>query len=52
MPELLVTVQLVFPSLDRQALAEHLGPLMVASVAAGGNRTSVSVQEIEEDDDA
>lgn len=49
--ELLVTVQMRFPSLDRQALSEHLAPVMTAAVAAGGNSTSVSIQKYTPDDD-
>lgn len=51
MTELLVTLQMRFPTLDRQALAEHLGPVMVAAVAAGGMFTSLSVQPYDDDDD-
>jgi hypothetical protein len=51
MPELLVTVSLRFPTLDRQALAEHLAPVMQAAVAAGGVTTNVSIQEYEPEEE-
>jgi hypothetical protein len=43
-PEILVTVSMRFPNLDRTALAEHLGPVMTAAVAAGGTSTSINMQ--------
>jgi hypothetical protein len=49
--ELLVTVQMRFPSLDRKALAEHLAPVMTTAVAAGGVSTSVSIQAYDPDDE-
>lgn len=48
--ELLVTIQMSFPTLDREALAEHLAPVMTAAVAAGGVGTSVSVQPYDPDE--
>jgi len=47
MTELLVTIQMSFPSLDRGALAEHIAPVVMTAIAAGGGSTSVSVQEYE-----
>jgi len=40
-----------FPTLDRRALAAHLAPVVEACIAAGGNSTSLSVQEYEEEGD-
>ena len=49
-PEVLVTISLRFPQLDRAALAEHLAPLVQAAVAAGGITTNVSLQPYDPDD--
>ena len=43
-PEVLVTIQLSFPVLDRPALAAQIAPVMQTAVAAGGLSTSISVQ--------
>jgi hypothetical protein len=48
--EVLVTIQLRFPALDRQALAEHIQPLFREATTAGGNMTSFSIQYINEED--
>lgn len=48
--ELLITVQLRFPSLDRHALANHITPMVTAALAAGGTLTTVSVQEIDDEE--
>lgn len=50
MTDLLVTLQLQFPTLDRNALAEHLAPVFQAAVAAGGNYTSLAIQPYDPDD--
>lgn len=52
--DLLVTIQLRFPSIDRSAVGEHITPTVIAALAAGGITTNVSVQEYdpEEDSDA
>lgn len=49
--ELLVSVSMRFPTLDRTAIAEHLAPLLQASVAAGGFSTHISVQPWDPDDE-
>lgn len=49
--ELLVTLSLRFPMLDRKALAEHIGELLVAAVSAGGLSTHVNVQTYNEDEE-
>jgi hypothetical protein len=49
--EVLVTIQLRFPLMDRAVLAEHLAGLAVAAIAAGGTSTSISVQGYDEEDD-
>lgn len=49
--ELLVTLQMCFPTVDRQALAAHIAPVVTAAIAAGGKHTSISVQPYEHDDD-
>lgn len=51
MTDLLVTLQLQFPTLDRDALAEHLTPVMRAAIAAGGNHTSLSIQPYDPDEE-
>lgn len=48
--ELLVSIQLRFPSLDRRALADHLTPVVREALAAGGNLTSSTVQPYDDDD--
>lgn len=50
MSDLLVSIQMRFPTLDREAVAEHLGPVMIAAVAAGGSLTSVSIQPYDDED--
>jgi hypothetical protein len=49
--ELLVTLSLRFPLLDRQALAAQIAPVMQAAVAAGGISTHVTVQTYNEEDE-
>jgi hypothetical protein len=49
--ELQVFLSMRFPSLDRTALAGHLGPVVEAVIAAGGNFTNISIAPYEEDDD-
>lgn len=49
--ELLVNVSLRFPQLDRNALADHLAPLMAEAVRVGGSTTNISIQPYEPDDD-
>lgn len=48
-PEVLVTISLRFPQLDRTAMAEHLAPLMFAALKAGGITTNVSIQSYDPD---
>lgn len=43
-PEVMVHVSLRFPLLDPEALGAHLGPLVMAALAAGGKSTMISVQ--------
>jgi hypothetical protein len=43
-PEVLVNISMSFPALDREALAEHLAPVIRAAIAAGGVGTNVCVQ--------
>jgi hypothetical protein len=50
--EVLVTVQLRFPALDRRALADHLSPILVEAITAGGSLTSFSIQGYEPNEDA
>lgn len=47
----LVTVSVVFPTVDRAAVADLVGPMMQAAVAAGGQRVSIHVQGYEDEDD-
>jgi hypothetical protein len=49
--ELLVSVQMRFPSLDREALAAHLAPVITVAIAAGGTLTTLSVQPYDPDED-
>lgn len=49
--ELLVSISLRLPTLDREATSKHLGPLMEAAIAAGGMSTHISVQPYDPDED-
>lgn len=49
-PEILVNISLRFPQLDRQALADHLAPVITAAVASGGVTTNVSLQPYDPDE--
>lgn len=42
--QVLVTVQMRFPTVDRRVIAEHIAPMVTAAIAAGGEYTSISVQ--------
>ena len=50
--ELLVNISLRLPTLDREAVSKHLGPLMEAAIAAGGMSTHIGVQPYDPDEDA
>ena len=50
-PELLVSVSLRFPQLDRMALAEHLAPLVTEALRAGGVTTNISIQPYDPDEE-
>jgi hypothetical protein len=50
-PELLINISMRFPNLDREALAQHLGPLIATAVAAGGMSTNISIQPYDPDSD-
>jgi hypothetical protein len=47
----LVVVSMRFPSIDPQALAAQVSPIMEAAVAAGGTLTSITVQPYHDDED-
>lgn len=49
--EVLVTLSLRFPELDRRALAEHLAPLVTEALAAGGNSFNLSTQPYDPDEE-
>lgn len=49
--ELLVTLSMRFPMLDRVALAAHLGPVVEAVIAAGGNSTSLMILPWDDEDE-
>lgn len=51
MTETLVTIAMRFPTPDRAAVADQIGPVMTAAAAAGGTLTTVSIQSYEEDDE-
>lgn len=51
MTEILVTVSLRFPQMDRCVLGDHLAPTIAAAIGAGGELTSVSVQNYDPDED-
>lgn len=53
-PEILVTVQFRLTqaeALDRRHLANHLSPLMMEAVAAGGDKVTISLQPYDPDED-
>lgn len=50
-PEVLVTISLRFPALDRAALGEHIGPIVTEALKAGGISTHVGLQPYDPDDD-
>lgn len=50
-PEILVSISLRLPTLDREALAAHLAPLFNAAIGAGGVSTSISFQPYDPDED-
>lgn len=48
-PEILVSIQVRFPQMDRPALGDHLAALMAAAVAVGGHTTNISLQPFDPD---
>jgi hypothetical protein len=50
-PEILVGISMRFPQLDRAALAEHLTPVVLAALRAGGKTTNVSLQPYDPDEE-
>lgn len=50
-PEILVTIQLRLPQSDRQALGHHLEAVMREAVIAGGDKTHISFQPYDPDDE-
>lgn len=49
--QILITVQLRFPTVDRRVIADQVAPLVREAIAAGGELGSISVQTIDLDDD-
>lgn len=49
--QILITVQLRFPTVDRRVIADQVAPLVREAIAAGGELGSISVQTIDVDDD-
>jgi len=50
-PEILVTISIRLPQADRQALADHLAPLMREAIAAGGDKTHINLMPYDPDED-
>lgn len=50
-PEVMVSIYLTFPNLDRVALGEHLKPVIDAVVKAGGITSNISIQPFDPDED-
>lgn len=49
-PEILMTISLRFPQMDRPALAIHLKDLLETAVAVGGVTTHISFQPYDPDE--
>lgn len=50
--ELLVNISLRLPTLDREAVSRHIGPLVEAALAVGGVSTSISIQPYDPDEES
>jgi hypothetical protein len=50
-PEVLVTISMRFPPLDRVALSDHIADVVKAAIASGGLGTHVTVQGFDPDED-
>jgi len=50
-PEVLVSISLTFPNLDRIAIGQHLKPVMDAIFDAGGITSNLSIQPYDPEDD-
>jgi len=48
-PEILITISLRLPQADRQALADHLVPVMREAIAAGGDTVHIGMQPYDPD---
>lgn len=51
-PEILFNVTFRLPQADRQALAEHLGPVIKEALIAGGDTVHISLQPYNPDEDS
>jgi hypothetical protein len=50
-PEILISITLRFPQLDRVALAQHLAPVLREAIEAGGNSVTISLQPYTPEED-
>lgn len=50
-PEILVNISFRLPQTDRRILGEHLAPVFMEAVAAGGDTVHVSLQPYDPDED-
>jgi hypothetical protein len=48
-PEILVSIHLRLPQADRQALADHLAPLIREAITVGGHTVDVHLQPYDPD---
>jgi hypothetical protein len=49
--EVLVSLSMRFPAVDRRVLNEHLAPVVEAALKAGGIGTNFSIQPYDPDED-
>jgi hypothetical protein len=47
MTEVVVIIELRFPTIDRDAVARQVEPVIAAAVKAGGNMTNITIEPFE-----